>query len=689
MRRRILTIPLLLMSGLLPAIAGVENAGAGLDTRTLSELEQQLTDIDSELEQLASYTLRGGTGALGYRSEIHPHPDCKEWIRIDLGTEVLVDQVVLAPTLYRDSETGLRSEGFPVEFRILAGTATTTNVVASFTETDHLLPRIAPLAVSFQPVTASWIGVDVSTLSAQIGDILYLLQLSEIMVFSGMENVALQKPVTVPHPSPAHIASRHERFLTDGFSPYLMDAAQGSRSQTQLIQVNTLLPPPSLTIDLKNPQPINQINLHTANVALSIPMARFDSWAVPRHVRVTGANRPDFTDQTVLCEIQQESIYDTGPVIMRRCPESVCRYIRIEILDPHPVASLDENAPDIAFKEIEVLFEGENRARGAPVTISSGLSAPADVLARLTDGLNYYGEILPVREWMDQLSRRHDLETDRPLVAAELQARYMHQKDTLRRMSWLAVWLVAGMIIILLIDQVIRQRAVFRTRERIAANLHDELGANLHAIGLFGDLAKQEIAAEEAEGQWGKLIKYINEVRSLTTQAGRTARYCTNMLEAKELYENLAEEMTRTADRLLSDIEHSLSFENAGRLNLLRPRRRIDLFLFYKECLTNILRHSGATRVRICLSADPAGICLKVRDNGHGLNGNTPGSLKRRARLLNARLTVDSPGSGGTEITLRLRPHRSFASVKRPKVQHQRSLHSTFDRKTFDKRSSP
>ena len=110
--------------------------------------------------------MRGGTGSVGYRSKSHPQPDSTARIRIELGEEVAIDAVVLVPVLYRDAATGLGSGGFPVAFRILAGTAHTTHVMASFSAEDHLLPRIAPLAVPFQPVKASWVEIEATSLSS-------------------------------------------------------------------------------------------------------------------------------------------------------------------------------------------------------------------------------------------------------------------------------------------------------------------------------------------------------------------------------------------------------------------------------------------------------------------------------------------------------------------------------------------
>lgn len=646
-----------------------------LDELSLPQLEQRLSDLDSELEQLANYSLRGGTGAPGYRSNKYRSPNKTESLRIELGKTATIDQVVLVPVLWRDSETGVRGEGFPLEYSIEAGTDHTSQVVASFSTEDQLMPRIAPQAVSFPAVEASWVRIEVTMMSPDIGDEFYSLQLAEVFVFDGMENVALQRPVTTTTRQSAIIPDS-ERFLTDGFTPYLMDAAVGTRSQTQMIRVaGKPRTPPTLTLDLQASYPVNQINLHTANVALSIPMLHFSSWAIPSHLRVTGANHPDFSDESILFEHEQETIHDAGPIIMERFPEARCRYIRITILDHHPVVSPGTDSPHIAFTEIEVLSNGRNVAVDAPISSSSNLTSARGTLERMSDGLNYYGQILPTRVWMNQLARRHDLEVERPLVVAELNLRYERQKKNLHILAWAVAVLSMGTLVTILIGKVLRQRAILQTRERIAANLHDELGANLHAIGLFGDLAKQEASKAGGDDKWSQLIRYLEEVRTLTEEAGRTARYTTNMLEAKELYENLTEEMRRTAARLLTDLDHEISFSNEEMLQALQPRRRVGLFLFYKECLTNIIRHSGATRVETSLAAKEREICLTVRDNGRGLeeasHAMAPASLKRRARLLKAKLSVETPPDGGTQITLKLKPRRGFMAGKSSKAPGQ------------------
>lgn len=627
----------------------VAGAGTAIEDLPLPQLEQRLRTIDSELEQLASYSLRSGVGPVGYQSHSHRQPDNKEWIRIELGEEHTIDQVVLVPTIWRDAKTGLQAEGFPLAFRILAGTPHTTNVVATFTAENHLLPRIAPLVVSSLPFNASWLGVEATTLSPRGWDHQYVLGLSEILALSGMENVALQKPVAVSSAYRGDEA-RHERFLVDGFVPYLLDAAEGPSSRVLPLHVLKGFPEAALTIDMGESHPVNQVNLHAVDLSHTIPEAAPSGYAVPRHLRVTGANRPDFLDQSTLFEYRRRSIYDAGPIIGRRFPETSCRYLRIIGLEHQADTPFERGRTRFGFAEIEILSKGRNMALGKAVT-SSGLSRGLRSLAGMTDGNNFFGKILPAREWMNQLARRHALELERPLIVAELNRRYANQKTTLRGLQWLAALLGVGIGFTILIDRMLRMRYASRIRERFAADLHDELGANIHTIGLLGDLARDAESRDE-------LLELLDRSRVFTERSGAAVRYCTNMLEAQGLCEDLVEDMKRSSGRLLADLGHDLSFEGEALLTNLKPRKRIDLFLFYKECLNNIIRHSGATQVTTRLNATPKTLVLTITDNGCGLSNGIPKSLRRRARLLHARLTATRPPNGGTCIALRLRTRR-------------------------------
>jgi signal transduction histidine kinase len=625
-----------------------------LEHLTLIQLEQRLTSIDSVLERLAHYSLRSGIGPVGYRSKTYNDCTNTEWIQIELGEEVPIDQIVLVPTIWRDTEKGFMADGFPLEFNLSSGNHADPNgtVIARFGAQNHLLPRIAPLVVPCAGTTASWIRIETTALSTRAWDGKFILQLDEILVFKGLENIALNQPVQVSSPDDPAGYPRRIQYLVDGFVPYLMDSSQGEQSIAYVSPVG-VGDHPTFTIDLETVQPLNRIHLHTVDLSDTVPMSTPVGFGVPQRLHIEGAKRPDFSDAVRLIDYQKETVYDTGPIIMRHFPETACRYVRVIAEDPYVHNMINLRGSQIGFAEIEVFSQSRNVALGKTVHADFKSFKPGRSTTALTDGCNLYGRILSIRTWMDELARRHDLEAERPIVVAELNRRYARQKIHMRYLGGLAVLLALGTITIVLVNRIIKQRAIRQIREHIAADLHDELGANLHAIGLLSDLALN--AKESPE----KLANHLQRLRALTERTGVAARYCTHMIQTKGLCENLLEDMQKTSSRIVADLEHSITFEGEEWVQRIKPRQRVDLFLFYKECLTNILRHSNATRVTTRLEARQGLITLTVADNGLGLGetkGNgVPPSLKRRARFLKAQVSAGPSASGGVCITLKLK----------------------------------
>jgi signal transduction histidine kinase len=218
----------------------------------------------------------------------------------------------------------------------------------------------------------------------------------------------------------------------------------------------------------------------------------------------------------------------------------------------------------------------------------------------------------------------------------------------------LAALLAVGIGISILISQILRMRQVAKLKKRFAADLHDELGANLHAIGILGTHAKDILDSPE------QLEKTVDQIYELTKRTGEATRYCSTMQTTKEAHENLEKDMQRTARRIIANLKYSFIVEGAEIINSLKPRSRSDLFLFFKESLVNINRHADATQVYIELIATPQQIKLTISDNGCGIPSikerTIPPSLQRRAKLLGAEVIVGPSDEGGTSITLRLRP---------------------------------
>ena len=631
---------------------------ASVSEWSLSELDERLESIDQELSGLATLSLRGGFGTIGYRSNTHQDSRSVEWVEIDLGATQPIEEVVLVPTIWRDTRSGFRADGFPLAFQIMVGTEEDREgrVVASFGKDDHLLPRVAPVMIPLKDVEAAWVRIEATELTPRAWDQLYLFQLAQVFVFNGNRNVALNRPVTTSSTDSFDSLARSRSFLVNGFVPYLMNGAQGEQS---LAFVSRLLQKlkPSFVIDLEEEQSLDSLQLHAIELSDTVPRSVETDFGMPHHMIVEGSRVRDFSDAVTLADYQRESVYEMSPIVVRNFTETNCRYVRVRVLEPYLIDKENELTGKVGFAEIELISNGKNVALGKMVTTESEVDSSVRSLTALTDGRNLYGEILPIPAWMAELARRHDLERERPLIVAARDARYAKQRVSLIRLGWLAFLLAVGILFTILVTRILRLRQVARIRERLAADLHDELGANLHTIGLLSDMASESGDSPE------EMATLHRRIRSETERSGLAVRHCTDMLSGKMLDSDFEEEMKRASRRIMSKLKHTISIEGEEFLKALKPRMRYDLFLFYKECLVNISRHADASEYATFLKLDGREVELVISDNGKGIDSSSqegiPSSLKRRARLLGGRLSVDSPPQKGTRIAL------SFNSKKK------------------------
>jgi signal transduction histidine kinase len=662
------------------AALAVAVSAASLSELSLSDLETRLKEIDSQLEHLANYGLGSGIGPIGYRSAAFSSNNVPEWIKIDFQQEFSLDEIMLVPAIRRDAREGFKADGFPEQFRLIAGSASEPNgiVVAEYSNEADILPRIAPLVIPCNGIRASWIRVEAQQLGQRGFDKAYVVQFSEIVAFSGEENVALRKEVTSSLGTHPRYSAWGKSFVVDGIVPYLMDVANGEQSNAYLTPAE-LTEPPALTIDLEESYPISRIHLHAVEGSDTLPQAFAGDYGIPKQLRVEGANQADFSDATTLLELHYDTIYDMGPIMMYRFPATPCRYVRFSVAEPAVYPLYGEIEPRLGFSEIEIFSKGRNVARTKKSTTSFNIPNPFRTLKNLTDGRNIYGRILPIREWLNQLSLRHHLEKERPHIAAELSHRYARQKIHLHRMSWLAALLALGIGITILIDRKLKRREIAKMRERFSADLHDELGANLHSISLLVSLAKKIIARRNANEEWAKLIDAIDGVSLITEETREASRYFTNLLETRSMHDQLVNVLQRITDRMLTDMDHTMSITNEDLLQELKPQKRLDLTLFYKESLTNIVRHSGATRADTRITADNKYIYLTICDNGTGITSEVPKSLKRRARLLGATVAIEQVKAEGTRIALTLPIYqKTFGDLLRWGV-NRRSINRKLD----------
>ena len=121
--------------------------------------------------------------------------------------------------------------------------------------------------------------------------------------------------------------------------------------------------------------------------------------------------------------------------------------------------------------------------------------------------------------------------------------------------------------------------------------------------------------------------------------------------------------MRQYAEELFAQSDTTLTFtapasnQQHSRLGI---EFRHDLFLIFKEAVTNVARHAGCARVDVELSIEDASLTLRVTDNGIGFepsadaDGEGLASMQRRAARLGGTLTLQSRPASGCTIVARI-----------------------------------
>lgn len=186
-------------------------------------------------------------------------------------------------------------------------------------------------------------------------------------------------------------------------------------------------------------------------------------------------------------------------------------------------------------------------------------------------------------------------------------------------------------------------------RMNMVRDLHDGLGmtlsSHLHALREGGDPAPGARSALSALQEVSDDLRLIIETSSFE---GSDA-----------LLERLAP-LRHRATRLLEAAGIEADWHLAGLEDCrLEGRHALDFLRVLQEALANVLKHSGATRVRIDVRADPDELLLRVADDGRGLPSEATAStgfgirnMRARAQRLHGKLALD-PQVGGTVLELR------------------------------------
>ncbi len=189
-------------------------------------------------------------------------------------------------------------------------------------------------------------------------------------------------------------------------------------------------------------------------------------------------------------------------------------------------------------------------------------------------------------------------------------------------------------------------------RNRISADMHDDLGAGMTTIRLYSELAKSRIVdtpIPEIEKISSSANELLNKMNAIIWSMSSSNDSLGNMIAYIRSYS--LEYFEDTGINC-----HITIPENLPNIVVSGEIRR-NVFLVVKEALNNVLKHSRATVVSITLEKVSDGLKLFIQDNGTGINfeklrqfGNGLKNMQKRMEDIHIHFSIEN--HNGTLITL-------------------------------------
>jgi signal transduction histidine kinase len=202
-------------------------------------------------------------------------------------------------------------------------------------------------------------------------------------------------------------------------------------------------------------------------------------------------------------------------------------------------------------------------------------------------------------------------------------------------------------------QRVERQREIEQERARVANDLHDDLGAGLTEVNMLTSLVNSPATSADEKVRY---LEQLNEMARCMVTSLDEIVWAVN--PRNDTIGSLASYFCAYAQRLLDLASITCGLDVTEDLpdHSLDPKFRQELFLAFKEALTNVIRHAGAKKVWLRISVQDDALVIEVTDNGCGFEpckqqtgADGLVNMQERLRTLGGTYEIQSePGKGTT-----------------------------------------
>jgi ligand-binding sensor domain-containing protein/signal transduction histidine kinase len=197
------------------------------------------------------------------------------------------------------------------------------------------------------------------------------------------------------------------------------------------------------------------------------------------------------------------------------------------------------------------------------------------------------------------------------------------------------------------------QEAMERERQRIARDLHDDLGSDLTEIMLLGEAAQASNSTERVRANASAIASRSRQAAAAMDEIIWTVN------PRNDSVPRLADHVAALARRLFDPLPVQLSIEIMEDIPVLPlpATARHALFLAIKEAQNNVAKHSSATEIRVAVACKDGRLVVTVEDNGRGFDAvqsanirNGLENMRQRMESIGGTFRLETQPGGGTRV---------------------------------------
>jgi len=199
-----------------------------------------------------------------------------------------------------------------------------------------------------------------------------------------------------------------------------------------------------------------------------------------------------------------------------------------------------------------------------------------------------------------------------------------------------------------------------RVRNRIAQDLHDEMGSTLSSISLYSAAIQKN-----ANGISKQNHNILSKITQSTTKMMESMNDMVWTIKAdNDSFEHVVNRMRAFAVNMTEAKDIALHFDADVRTHKLQlnMEQRKNIYLIFKETINNAVKYSGCENIYVDISQTDHKLEVRIKDDGVGfeletvtqnnlqLGGNGLRGMKLRAKHIQADLYIHSSEGHGSEV---------------------------------------